>query len=887
MVYENLNTNATYRYFVDGIEETLQNAPPAYALLFPWFTETLGVIIFFVLNYFEVTLPYAGVMFVLGTMLGLGATLRAEADDPLTISILQWTTIDSDVLLLVFLPGLIFRDAIAINFNLFMVALGQILLMAFPMVLMGTALTASVAYYVLPYNWPWSLCMTLGSIMASTDPVAVSSLMKKAGAPPRLQMHLSGESLLNDGSAMVFYRIFTQQFLNGIGASGFDTVSVASGFALFFRMALGGLAIGLLFGLGLLAILHVLDRRMEPEYNVLQVSAALSMAYLSYFVADQVLQMSGVTACVTCGIVARAMGKGMIHQEALMDSYLALMEFLLNTLLFTLGGAVWGTVIGNVDTDSHDTQIKAADWGYLLVFYLLIMVIRFLQIGAFYPIFHRIGLGSSFKEAIFLGYGGLRGAVGIALAVSFSSAVFSSTDDLDTRALAVTLEYISGGVALLTLLVNGTTAGFLLQKLNLAKPVTSRKRALRLFEISAENEILRTYKKLIKQLRFQDVSYKIVKKNVPLLKKDHAFMEEFTASVLDRDFNMGSILDSSSRYPGYGANADLAWDVERHEAHDRIWNVVATSSTRTNVCPEALVTEMRQVFLELLDEAYKHELWTGELDQHHDRMNLDLLRQSVAFAAAGSGNQPLGDWGYTNIYIVVPYHVKAWFRKVTHRGDQTGCLCETEHYEQMRQIVRRAIAFIGAHRQASRRLLSYGEIIAAEQCEAAAPAERAIETILEESDNEVKEAKAVLNGLPNKVVWIIKSRYVCNILHHKLERFIARSVTDEVLTPKEAQIYIEKVKKSARDLKRCTEQEYCIAIKGNHGGGKEPDLDGDTVMNFVNEYNQRVAPLRPGEGEECNNRGADTQDGFLTESAGGEENTTKDDSSVVHGERGA
>ena len=64
------------------------------------------------------------------------------------------------------------------------------------MVLAGTALTALVAYYVLPYNWSFNLAMTFGSILAATDPVAVASLLNEVGAPPRLKMHIAGESML-------------------------------------------------------------------------------------------------------------------------------------------------------------------------------------------------------------------------------------------------------------------------------------------------------------------------------------------------------------------------------------------------------------------------------------------------------------------------------------------------------------------------------------------------------------------------------------------------------------------------------------------------------------------------------------------------------------------
>lgn len=80
-------------------------------------------------------------------------------------------------------------------------------------------------------------------------------------------------------------------------------MNVSEGFATFFRMSLGGVAVGVAFAIALLFILYELDRRLEPEYNVLQVVAALTMAYLSYYVSEQVCICSGVIACVVCGIV--------------------------------------------------------------------------------------------------------------------------------------------------------------------------------------------------------------------------------------------------------------------------------------------------------------------------------------------------------------------------------------------------------------------------------------------------------------------------------------------------------------------------------------------------------------------------------------------------------
>jgi hypothetical protein len=102
----------------DSVLFYLEDASPATAVLFPWVVQCLGVIVFFLLTRYEIPLPYAACMFLVGTFAGLGAVLLArkadttESLDQLSMSILQWSNINSAVLLLVFLPGLIFRDAI-------------------------------------------------------------------------------------------------------------------------------------------------------------------------------------------------------------------------------------------------------------------------------------------------------------------------------------------------------------------------------------------------------------------------------------------------------------------------------------------------------------------------------------------------------------------------------------------------------------------------------------------------------------------------------------------------------------------------------------------------------------------------------------------------------
>ena len=109
-------------------------------------------------------LPFTAVMFLIGTLMGIGVQLLDNSSDHLTMTTTMWVNIDSELLLLVFLPGLIFKDAYGMNVHLFRVGFTQCFIFAFPLVLIGTLLTAAFAMYVFPYNWNFNLAMTFGSM---------------------------------------------------------------------------------------------------------------------------------------------------------------------------------------------------------------------------------------------------------------------------------------------------------------------------------------------------------------------------------------------------------------------------------------------------------------------------------------------------------------------------------------------------------------------------------------------------------------------------------------------------------------------------------------------------------------------------------------------------
>ena len=158
----------------------------------------------------------------------------------------------------------------------------------------------------------------------------------------------------------------------------------------------------------------------------------------------------------------------------LLEDFLCLLEHLLNTILFALGGIVWGAVVA---TGERLGKWKAIDWAYMAMLYAMLHVIRGVLFGMVYPWTSRIGLKSDPKETFFQVYGGLRGALGIALAIALDNEVaalaggrFETEAELHTTQAFVMV----GGIAMMTLVINGITAGPLLRKLGLADSTEAR-----------------------------------------------------------------------------------------------------------------------------------------------------------------------------------------------------------------------------------------------------------------------------------------------------------------------------------------------------------------------------------------------------------------------------
>jgi CPA1 family monovalent cation:H+ antiporter len=330
----------------------------------------------------------------------------------------QLTQVSPDVILLAFVPGLVFEAALTLDLAELRRRMLPVGLLATVGVALTVVLIGTLSHLILGLSWASG--MLLGAILAATDPIAVVTLMRRLKAPGGLSAILEGESLFNDGTGVAVFTAVLATILSGSPSIGDATVR-------FVEITLGGAAIGLAVGfLGLLLLRFAEDAPLE-------ILATLVIAYGSYLAAD-IVDASGIVAVVVAGIVVARYGAGLgrLHGPQLLGFW-SLLAFVLNAVLFILVGAAlpaWRLI---------------PVLGFVVVVFLIMLVTRAV------PVYGLLGASAlrpppipwSWRHLTF--WAGLRGALSVALALSVAD-----LPGVDSR-----VSVIAYGVVLLSLLVQG------------------------------------------------------------------------------------------------------------------------------------------------------------------------------------------------------------------------------------------------------------------------------------------------------------------------------------------------------------------------------------------------------------------------------------------------
>ncbi len=238
-------------------------------------------------------------------------------------------------LLFVFIPPLIFESSYSIDVFTFTQSMWQIMLLALPGVAMLCVLIAVIIRYILQYDFDWGEALTIGAILAATDPVAVVALLKELGTSVKFNILLEGESLLNDGTATVFFWVF----MDMVEVGSFE---IGNFFERLFRLSVGGPAVGLLCAL---IFYHIMKSFLNHTFYF--VIFTVLCAYTTFYICESAfleIKVSGILALVVLGIYLSAKLKGRVvgTLEESVEVIWHFLAYVLETTLFFLTGGYLG-----------------------------------------------------------------------------------------------------------------------------------------------------------------------------------------------------------------------------------------------------------------------------------------------------------------------------------------------------------------------------------------------------------------------------------------------------------------------------------------------------------------------------------------------------------------
>ncbi|MCD6566293.1 MAG: cation:proton antiporter [Bacteroidales bacterium] len=449
-------------------------------------------------------LPFTVSLLLIGIGLGIAARIgwfdtwsvgSVHVNVKFLSNAVEWAgNIDPHVILFVFLPTLIFEAAFAMDVHTFKKSVGNASILAIPGIIIAMLLTGALAIGIDMVGiglsgWGWPIALMFGAVISATDPVAVVSLLKDLGASKKLGTLIEGESLLNDGTAIVLFMVFL------VGITG--EVAANSPIIEFFRVALGGILVGVVIG----GITINWVRRVFNDAMV-EISVIIAAAYMTFYVCEHFFHVSGVLGLVTLGLAMASIGRTRISPEVehFLHEFWELAAFIANTLIFLIVGVVIALRV----------VFTGKDFLILGIIYVGIHIIRAVIIAMFFPMMKRTGYGLSKKDSYILWWGALRGAVGLALALIVAN------ENAIPEEIRNQFLFLTAGIVTLTLLVNATTIGFLVDKLGMTK--ISPAKALML---SNANQYLRqstenTIEKLKEDRFMSKANWKAVKGYLPL-----------------------------------------------------------------------------------------------------------------------------------------------------------------------------------------------------------------------------------------------------------------------------------------------------------------------------------------------------------------------------------
>jgi CPA1 family monovalent cation:H+ antiporter len=347
--------------------------------------------------------------------------------------------LDPDTIFLIFLPPLVFSAGWRTSPRELRTVMRPLGLLAVGLVFLTAGVVAVVAHATVP-GLGWAEAAVLGAILAPTDAVAAIAVFRRIGGPERVRLLVEGESMINDGTALVLYSI-------ALGVATGGAFSVGDAALEFVAVSLGGIAVGL--AVGYLAILVI---RRQADASLVVVLTLLT-AYGAYIGAEEI-GVSGILAAVVAGLYGGYESPRAVDADTRLSS-VAFWNVLIFTLEMTLFVLLGLQLPGVVDSLRASSSGVVDLLGPVAAIAAASIVTRLAFVFAM-----RSDAGETLGERFAVGWAGMRGAVSLAAALAVSL-------DVAERPQII---FITFALILVTLVGQGLSLPFVIRKLRLEEP---------------------------------------------------------------------------------------------------------------------------------------------------------------------------------------------------------------------------------------------------------------------------------------------------------------------------------------------------------------------------------------------------------------------------------
>lgn len=546
-----------------------------------------------------------------------------------------------------------------------------------------------------------------------------------------------------------------------------------------------------------ISCLRLTDRRVSEEDTTIQVAVTICTAYISFFVGQYIVGVSGVICCCFAGLCFAWLGPPLILQPATMEAIFHALEWMGNTLIFTIAGLLVG----------HQSirYITISDFGSIFITYFTMQAIRAALLVICHPIISSLSSVYTVKEAVFTGFSGIRGAISLALVLELSDHAEGYSDDnndflFPARHVHTAMFVICGSVTL-SVAINGSLSDMALKRLGITRSTMTLDdqiilhyvikriqlasiRMKHMLEKSIPNHddaVVISLCSILEGMKPRSDSSHVTFADMPEYVEDDSHLDGLDISDLKEsspsDVDIYSLSPASplgdEEAPVVEMEGALINDDESDRIHLRRMfrnlNLTSYKVTYRNLDSEInpdLIIKMRNVFLEVLRKSYRKQIASGRIPRGSKAAR--ILFNSIDIGLETVHTPGLQDW----------LGIEAALRE-----DDTwygGCLPESVRENAVAETVICLSSFIAAHEYAQAKIPQYlGEKEFIDTPEEA--------LVVRESKNNVREASRVLSSIDKVIYEIELSKLVARMILHHQEDTIIHFVEEGILPPKDAE----------------------------------------------------------------------------------------------------